>query len=71
MRKHFPRDRILRRKQTREKTGVPPRQQIYLEKLGLFPLPRRIGIRAVGHSENELDEWIATRPVVEQDRGRG
>ena len=34
----------------------------------LFPRPLRIGLRAVGWLEDDIDDWLATRPRGGSDR---
>jgi predicted DNA-binding transcriptional regulator AlpA len=64
--------RVLRPQDTEAKVGLCDRQLRELEAKGLFPMrfslnPSGKG-RAVGHLENEVDEWImaqaATRKAV-------
>jgi prophage regulatory protein len=52
---------ILRRKQVEQRTGLS-RSTIYdhIQK-GSFPRPVKLGARAVGWLENEIDTWLATR----------
>lgn len=42
-----------------------------MEKLGLFPKRRRIGVRAVGWLESEVMEWIAKRDMVKTEESKG
>ncbi len=52
-------ERILRLRQTLERTGLS-RSTLY-EKIsaGTFPAPVNLGVRSVGWLESEVDEWIA------------
>jgi prophage regulatory protein len=52
---------ILRRKQVEQRTGLS-RSTIYdhIQK-GSFPRPIKLGVRAVGWIETEIDAWLATR----------
>jgi predicted DNA-binding transcriptional regulator AlpA len=57
--------RIIRPRDTQAKVGLCDRELRDLEREGLFPKrfplnPRGTG-RAVGHLENEVDDWIAAR----------
>ena len=53
---------VLRLPVVRQRTGLS-RSTIYaLMKIGKFPLPRRIGARAVGWPEDEIERFINTRP---------
>jgi len=52
---------ILRRKQVEAQTGLS-RSTIYLQiKKGTFPKPIKLGPRAVGWVENEVDAWLSSR----------
>ncbi len=51
---------ILRRKQVEKRTGLS-RSTIYLRiQEGTFPRPIKLGVRAVGWLENEIEDWLAT-----------
>lgn len=63
-----PNERIVRRKETRQITGVSERSQRELEATGEFPLPYKISPRAVGHKLSELLEWIESRPLDSGER---
>ena len=57
-------DRMLRREEVQERTGLS-RSAIYrLMREGDFPLPRRIGQRAVRWRESDLEAWLASRPLA-------
>ena len=52
---------ILRRKQVEKRTGLS-RSTIYLRiQEGAFPRPIKLGARAVGWVENEIEAWLAAR----------
>lgn len=51
--------RILRVSQVTELTGISYSTLNRLEKKGLFPKRRRIGVRAVGWVANEVVLWIS------------
>jgi len=53
--------RILRRHETRAKTGLSDGTIDLREARGEFPRRVRLGERAVGWLESEIDEWIAAR----------
>ena len=59
--------RILRIKATVQKTGLTI-STLY-EKMadGSFPRPVKLGKRAVGWIEHELDEWLAAR-IADRDQ---
>lgn len=59
---------ILRRKQVEERTGLS-RSTIYLFiQEGTFPKPISLGARAVGWLENEIQEWLAARIEIRNNR---
>lgn len=52
---------ILRRKQVEARTGLS-RSTIYLRiNKGTFPRPIKLGVRAVGWLENEIEAWLISR----------
>ena len=60
--------RVLRRPETRAKTGLCDATIDQKEARGEFPRRVRLGTgRAIGWLEHELDAWIADR-VIERDR---
>lgn len=60
--------RILRLPAVIERVGLS-RSAIYARMAkGQFPRPLRIGARAVGWLEADIDEWLATRPRGGSDR---
>jgi len=58
-------DHILRRRDVQNRTGLS-RSALY-ERMGegTFPRPIRLGNRAVGWFESEIDEWMANLERVE------
>ena len=55
-------DRLLRREEVQERVGLT-RTTIYrLMREGAFPVPIRIGPRAVRWPASELEQWLASRP---------
>ncbi len=57
-------DRMLRREEVQQRTALS-RSAIYrLMREGDFPLPRRVGQRAVRWRESELEAWLASRPLA-------
>ena len=57
-------DRMLRREEVQERTGLS-RSAIYrLMREDDFPLPRRLGQRAVRWRESDLEAWLASRPLA-------
>jgi len=54
-------NRILRRSQVEERIGLS-RSSIYqMISDGEFPLPIKLGKRAVGWSEIEINDWLSSR----------
>jgi prophage regulatory protein len=54
---------ILRLRDVILRTGLS-RSTIYkYMSVGEFPKPLRLGSKAVGWRDSDIDEWIATRPV--------
>ena len=63
-------DRQLTRVQLERWLGIG-RSTIYRRmRTGEFPLPRRIGGRAVRWSESEIERWLASRPRSTGDKTR-
>ena len=57
-------DHMLRREEVQKRTGLS-RSAIYrLMREGDFPLPRRLGQRAVRWRESDLEAWLASRPLA-------
>ena len=55
-------DRLLRRQEVEYCVGLK-RSSIYREmRAGRFPLPVKVGPRAVRWSASEIEEWLAGRP---------
>jgi len=54
--------KLLRQKQVIDATGLSRMTIWRLERAGQFPQRRRLGPNAIGWVENEIDEWIASRP---------
>ncbi len=53
--------KILRIEAVQEITGLSKSTLSRLEKVGLFPARRRIGLFAVGWIESEVTNWVSTR----------
>lgn len=59
---------ILRRRQVEHRTGLA-RSTIYAAiAVGDFPIPIKLGRRAVGWLESDVDAWLAKR-IAERDAG--
>ena len=55
-------DRLLTRPEVETRCGIA-RSTIYrLMRTGQFPLPVKVGPRAVRWPQHELDAWLAERP---------
>jgi len=54
-------NKILRLPQVIERTGLSRSTVYRMINAGKFAKPVRIGARAVGFHQRELDEWIETR----------
>ena len=57
-------DRMLRRDEVQERTGLSCSAIYRLMREGDFPLPRRVGQRAVRWRESDLEAWLASRPLA-------
>lgn len=54
-------DAILRVAQVQERTGLARSSIYYLIQRGEFPPPLKLGRRASGWRESEIEEWISSR----------
>ena len=55
-------DRLLSRQEVEKRVGLA-RSSIYRAmRLGLFPLPIKVGQRAVRWPSSEIEAWLASRP---------
>lgn len=54
-------DRMMRLPEVLRLTGLSESGVRYLENVGIFPRRRKIGIRAVGWLESEINTWISNR----------
>ena len=60
-------NRILRRSQVEAQIGLS-RSSIYqMMSEGEFPLPIKLGKRAVGWAQSDIDEWLNNRQQVKYD----
>jgi len=59
--------KVLRRRAVEVKTGFSTSSIYELMSVGSFPRPIRLGARAVGWLEDEIDEWIDGR-LAERNR---
>ena len=64
-------DSILRRKEVEARIGLS-RSSIYAAMAqGQFPRPLRLGRRAVGWRQSEIDDWLARRDISFGWKGDG
>ena len=57
-------ERILRRREVEARTGLS-RSTIYAQMAeGAFPKPVRLGKRAVGWTDSDIDEWLESRETA-------
>ena len=62
-------DRLLRRRQVEDMTGMS-RASIYrLMHKGEFPRPVKVGSTAVRWKESDIAAWIESRPVATSELG--
>ena len=62
-------DRLLRRTEVEELTGLS-RSSIYRRMAdGEFPRPVRVGALAVRWKESDITAWIQSRPAATSERG--
>ena len=62
-------DRLLRRREVEELTGLS-RASIYrLMRSGRFPLPVRVSATAVRWKASDITVWIQSRPVATSELG--
>jgi len=57
-------DRLLRRPDVEARVGLRRAWIYHLMQRGEFPLPVRLGDRAVAWRESDVAAWIASRPVA-------
>ena len=63
---------ILRKVEVARRVGLSPVSIWRLEKEGNFPSRVQLGPRCVGWKEEEVDQWIESRPTVVQKKwGKG
>lgn len=53
--------RMLRRPEVESRTGLSRSSLYAMMSRGTFPRPKRIGLRAVAWSEDEIENWLTTR----------
>lgn len=60
--------RILREPEEKKKTGLSRSTRGRLEKKGLYPKRVKISPNGVGRFEDEIDEYLNSRPRVNEKR---
>ena len=63
---HHPLGRLLRRPDVEKLVGLKRAWIYQLMRQEEFPLPVRLGARAVAWRESDISEWIAARPIAER-----
>lgn len=53
--------KILRAKQVCERVGLSRSHMYEQIRLGKFPIPIKLGLRASGWYEHEIDDWLTSR----------
>lgn len=64
----LPTSRILRLPEVIDRTGLRRTMIYQLEALGDFPTKLKLGCRAVGWVESEVDAWLKARASTRKDR---
>ena len=60
-------DRLLRREEVEQRCALT-RTSIYRKmREGSFPLPLKVGVRAVRWPESEIETWLSERPRARGD----
>ena len=62
--------KVVRPAEIKEYAGLSKNSAFRLEKLNMFPKRRQLGPAAVGWLSTEIDEWLASRPVINADNVR-
>ena len=55
-------DRLLRRREVEQRIGIARSTLYQLMRAGEFPLPLKIGPKAVRWSQREIEAWVEERP---------
>ena len=55
---------ILRRRAVEERTGLKRSTIYFLMSAKTFPRPIRLGAKAVGWREVDIENWLASRPLA-------
>ena len=57
-------DRIMRKKEVSELTGIPIGSIWHLQQTQGFPKAIKLGVQAIGWKKSEVVAWIASRPTA-------
>jgi prophage regulatory protein len=60
--------KVLRKPDVSEKVGLSSISIWRLESQGMFPRRIKLGERCVGWLEEDIDNWLASRPHVERGK---
>ena len=60
-------DRLLNRAEVERRVGLRRSALYRLMRAGQFPVPLKIGPRAVRWPSSEIEEWLASRPRATGD----
>ena len=63
-------DRLLRLREVVSIVGVSRATLYEMIRRGEFPAPVRIGARAVGWRQSEVQRWLASRPTATESNWR-
>ncbi len=61
--------RILREPEVEKRTGLSRTQRYRLQKAGQFPAPIKLGVRASGWVESEIEDWVQSRVAAREQGG--
>lgn len=62
--------KVIRPSEIKDYAGLSKNSAFRLEKLNMFPKRRQLGPAAVGWITSEIDEWLASRPIINADNVR-
>jgi prophage regulatory protein len=54
--------RLIKRREVESRTGLSKSAIYQLMVAGSFPLPVRLTAKSVGWHEDEIDDWVSSRP---------
>lgn len=62
-------NRLLRRQEVESRCGLARSSLYRLMREGKFPVPLKVGVRAVRWREAEIEQWLTERPRANGERG--